>query len=40
VFGEALANVFNERSFLDTPLRQWVTLPILITSIDGRDLLL
>ena len=30
VFGAALPRVFNETEFLDTPLRQWVALPILI----------
>jgi MscS family membrane protein len=30
LFGEALPSVFNETEFLDTPLRQWVALPILV----------
>jgi MscS family membrane protein len=30
MFGEVLPRVFNETIFLDTPLRQWVALPILV----------
>ena len=30
LLGEALPSVLNETEFLDTPLRQWVALPILV----------
>jgi MscS family membrane protein len=40
LLGEALPNVFNETSFLDTPLRQWVALPILIGVGYGLGLLI
>jgi MscS family membrane protein len=40
LFGEALPSVLNETEFLDTPLRQWVALPILLGVGYGLGLLL
>jgi MscS family membrane protein len=40
LFGEALPSVFNETELLDTPLRQWVALPILVGVGYGLGLLL
>jgi MscS family membrane protein len=40
LLGELLPSVLNETEFLDTPLRQWVALPILIGVGYGLGLLL
>jgi len=40
LFGEALPSVLNETEFLDTPLRQWVALPIIVGVGYGLGLLI